>query len=1123
MATNLQVNAQTQQAVGAFNALQASIAGARGGFNQLTSTVATGTSTFARYASTGIGSVVSGFDKLTSIVSHSITIITALGAGIEFVFTAIVHELDKIQGFNAIMSVSEGTAQGAADAYDFLRTTANKLGVQFDALTANYAKLNAAIPESANKLGTVQKVFLGIAEAARTLHSSNQDTQLMFYAVTQIASKGVVSMEELRRQLGEKLPGAIQIAARSVNTTVAELVKAISKGTVDSAKFLEAFGDELIRTFAGSAEKASGSVSASINRLTNVWVDFVKEILDSGAGTAIIGVFDALREKLSDPYLIARFADLVKYLAERFTAFIQNLTQDDIRNGFDTFTHAVEASVTVVGELIKLFTWIINNGTKVGAILGGVVGAVVGARAGIIGVGIGAAAGAAAGGYAGSKLSSSPEELAQRKAADLTATADSKAKYAKSLDIKAQILDMVSELKSLKSLDQLNPLLKQDMLTQKTLETVADILTNPKYKTDQQKTDAVLGFAKYGLEIPGKSTTQLKDVLGGNAKKDPEIKRLQNTENRGFGLDANFYDEWNRLVTLFKSGRIDLDELTAAQKRLLNGQPVVAEYNKSIAAGNVENEKALDLLVKQITVKGKVIRDLDDEVRLAGLRNDELFIEQGLTKAQNELADAGIPQKEIDKLLPSLREKLQLVKDTRDITAAENSILDQTVDKYKAQLVQQKALSALVKDPSSGMTAQTATDFTVKQDPNFSGTPQWIDAQKNALEDYYAFINGLRNNDRISEESANQAKSAALVNYTKQLTAAYVQAAQTRLEASSTDPIDFMIASLGRLAVGFTTLTAGAATAFGTFFQSFTDGFANSVGRAIVYSENLGDALMNVAREAVSSLIGALVKLGVQWVVNAVLGKSIAAASAATGTAISVAAAATTAAAWAPAAAMVSLATFGANSIPATEGIVTTVGISELLAAFSFGKGGYTGDKPEDQIAGLVHGKEFVLNSEATAAHRPTLEAMNSGARLKSISPDDLDDRVKTKNLLTLSSYGAGGFTGGSRSNIVGVVHGEEFVVNADATAQNRQTLESINQGNGSNGQGVHVEIYDYGTKKTYEVQQLDESRVRVIARDEADQAVQEKAPGVIAGDLSNPNSRTSKAIQRNTKAERKR
>lgn len=41
--------------------------------------------------------------------------------------------------------------------------------------------------------------------------------------------------------------------------------------------------------------------------------------------------------------------------------------------------------------------------------------------------------------------------------------------------------------------------------------------------------------------------------------------------------------------------------------------------------------------------------------------------------------------------------------------------------------------------------------------------------------------------------------------------------------------------------------------------------------------------------------------------------------------------------------------------------------------------GGYTGDASPGAIAGLVHGKEFVVNAENTAKFRPILEAMNKG------------------------------------------------------------------------------------------------------------------------------------------------
>lgn len=47
-----------------------------------------------------------------------------------------------------------------------------------------------------------------------------------------------------------------------------------------------------------------------------------------------------------------------------------------------------------------------------------------------------------------------------------------------------------------------------------------------------------------------------------------------------------------------------------------------------------------------------------------------------------------------------------------------------------------------------------------------------------------------------------------------------------------------------------------------------------------------------------------------------------------------------------------------------------------------FASGGYTGDYARSQVAGVVHGQEYVMNADATRANRPMLEAMNNGTAM---------------------------------------------------------------------------------------------------------------------------------------------
>jgi tape measure domain-containing protein len=193
---------------------------------------------------------------------------------------------------------------------------------------------------------------------------------------------------------------------------------------------------------------------------------------------------------------------------------------------------------------------------------------------------------------------------------------------------------------------------------------------------------------------------------------------------------------------------------------------------------------------------------------------------------------------------------------------------------------------------------------------------------------------------------------------------------------------DTLKAGLGDLVQGFQGILPGLGAAWGQFFTTFTDGFANSIGRAIVYSENLGSAIMNVARGALSALISALVKMGIQWVIMHVLGTTLGTTAAAA----SILQGTTVAAAWAPAAAMVSLATFGANAAPAALAGVTTTALFASLAAVG-GAGGMADGGPvfgpggprEDKVPRWLSAGEYVVNADATRRNRSLLDSINYG------------------------------------------------------------------------------------------------------------------------------------------------
>lgn len=81
------------------------------------------------------------------------------------------------------------------------------------------------------------------------------------------------------------------------------------------------------------------------------------------------------------------------------------------------------------------------------------------------------------------------------------------------------------------------------------------------------------------------------------------------------------------------------------------------------------------------------------------------------------------------------------------------------------------------------------------------------------------------------------------------------------------------------------------------------------------------------------------------------------------------------------------------------------------------------------------------------------------------------------------------------------------------------QMMESDKRLKSGGGSGITVNIENYGSDKAFDVQQLDENTVRIIARDE----ISRDGGAVAAQALSNPNSSMSKAMSRNTSTQRNR
>lgn len=181
--------------------------------------------------------------------------------------TATLLKADmQMQAIENRLDAAIGKFTSTSEEMSYLKDEANRLGISFVNLAHSYSGFSASATRAGISLEDTREIFKNIAETSVSLTLSGEKTRMVFLALEQMASKGKVSMEELRRQLGEHLPGALEIAARSMGMTTREFNKAISNGEIFAAEFLPKFSRAVREELGGSFEKASGQLLANTQR-----------------------------------------------------------------------------------------------------------------------------------------------------------------------------------------------------------------------------------------------------------------------------------------------------------------------------------------------------------------------------------------------------------------------------------------------------------------------------------------------------------------------------------------------------------------------------------------------------------------------------------------------------------------------------------------------------------------------------------------------------------------------------------------------------------------------------------------------------------------------------------------
>lgn len=234
------------------------------------------------------GKAADSTDKLGGSAKAAGDLLKNLGATIAagFTFEQLVQAAAQMESIRAGLQAVTGDAARTSKEFEFIRTTANKVGADVTEVGRAFLGLAAATRGTAVEGEPTRQVFEAIANAMGKAGKSSAETQNALTAIAQIASKGTVSMEELRGQLGEALPGALQAAANGLGVTTQDLIKLVESGQVAAEDLFPALTKGLNDLY-GAGGGGAQTLSQELTNVKNAFVDLATNIGEAGGTNAL--------------------------------------------------------------------------------------------------------------------------------------------------------------------------------------------------------------------------------------------------------------------------------------------------------------------------------------------------------------------------------------------------------------------------------------------------------------------------------------------------------------------------------------------------------------------------------------------------------------------------------------------------------------------------------------------------------------------------------------------------------------------------------------------------------------------------------------------------------------------
>ncbi len=479
----------------------------------------------------------------------------------------------------------------------YLMDLTARYGLRLNDTAKAYASFAAAARGTALEGQKTRDVFESISKASAVMGLTSEQSAGALLALQQMVSKGTVQAEELRGQLGERLPGAFQVAAKAMGVTTQRLGEMLEQGQVIADDFLPKFAAALNEHIGDAAEKAAGRLDAAVNRLDNAWEKLKRNIGDSGVSAAMSREMTALSGD------ITAVSDAISRAS---------------RDGDSAFLALAKGAGVAAGRS-GLGALALSANTLNG-ILNGLTGGVFGLRTDINLLPAAFMTSAAQAEALAVDIAAAEKELARLKELDAMpmngnyfrdGVVKTQALIDKLKEARRELLGLSGESGGSEtySVGSGDAALARAQRAEYDRQAAARDALIKKYATSQEKLNEAIASAKaslgdlYSPEIERRITEHFikPTKAGSKAAKEArdEFGELYNRLTaRDVGLSPTFYKDLDTLHKGYELGRIGLEEYRAAVDKLVSSQQFAIDATKAQEVAEREALKAREQLVQ---------------------------------------------------------------------------------------------------------------------------------------------------------------------------------------------------------------------------------------------------------------------------------------------------------------------------------------------------------------------------------------------------------------------------------------------------------------------------------------------------------------------------------------------